>query len=122
MRKHLWSTIAIVIMAFLALGSTNPPPPKPIGPKTAKEARKEQLEKHFKFDGSHKGLTNLIKASMNDPGSYEHVDTRYVDNIDYLIVITTFRGRNAFNALVKQTITAKVDLEGRVIEVVSKTP
>ncbi len=48
--------------------------------------------------------------------------TRYVDNIDYLIVITTFRGRNAFNALVKQTITAKVDLEGRVIEVVSKTP
>lgn len=92
-------------------------------PKTQQEIRKEQIQTHFSaWDGSHRGLTKLIKKSMNDPDSYEHVETVYWDKGDHLIVKTTFRGKNAFGGVVKNWIMAKVDLNGNVIEVLSQGP
>jgi hypothetical protein len=89
----------------------------------AEEARKEQIEKHFSaWDGSHRGLTEVIKKSMNDPNSYEHAETRYIDRGDHLIVITEFRGKNAFGGVVKNSVTAKVDLNGNVVEIIEQSP
>ena len=111
----------ILVMTFLALGSTDSN--KSTTPKTPEEARTAQIEKHFSaWDGSHNGLTKVIKESMNDPNSYEHVETRYGDKGDYLIVTATFRGKNAFGGVVKNSVTAKVDLNGNVIEVISQSP
>ena len=90
---------------------------------TPGDSRKEQIEKQFSsWDGSHRGLTKLIKASMNDPKSYDHVDTVYVDEGDSLKVKTTFRGKNAFGGVVINWIWARVDFEGNVIEVISQGP
>lgn len=76
------------------------------------------IEKQFSpWDGSHIQLERLIKKSMNDPGSYEHVKTVYSDHGNYLIVETTFRGRNAFNALILNTVRAKVALDGTVLKI-----
>ncbi|HUU39739.1 MAG TPA: hypothetical protein VMW42_02230 [Desulfatiglandales bacterium] len=87
-------------------------------PKTPEEAHREKIEKHFDlWDGSHKGLTKVIKESMHNAGSYEHVKTRYIDKGDYLIVTTEFRGTNAFGGVVKNSMAAKVDLNGNVIEI-----
>ena len=92
-------------------------------PKTQEEIRKEKLQEHFSlWDGSHNGLTAYIKKTMNDPNSYKHVETFYGDYSDYLIVKTTFRGKNVFGGVVTNTITAKVDLNGNVIEVTSWEP
>lgn len=92
-------------------------------PKTQEEIRKEQIQKHFSaWDGSHRGLTEVIKKSMNDPGSYDHEETVYWDKGDHLVVKTTFRGRNAFGGVVKNWVMAKVDLNGNVIEVISQGP
>lgn len=89
----------------------------------AEEARKKQIEKHFSvWDGSHRGLTKVIKESMNDPNSYEHAETRYIDKGDHLIVITEFRGKNAFGGVVKNSVTAKVDLNGNVVEIIAQSP
>src|SRR3989304_3204559 len=53
---------------------------KPDVPQADTEARRAQIEKQFSVgDGSHPGLTALIKKSMNDPGSYEHIKTVYKD-------------------------------------------
>jgi hypothetical protein len=83
--------------------------------------RKEKVEKQFSaWDGSHVGLTSAIKKSMNDPDSYEHIETRFADKGDYILIITQFRGKNAFGGKVINTITAKVDFDGNVIEVVSQ--
>jgi hypothetical protein len=91
--------------------------------KSEEEIRKDQLEYHFSaWDGSHVGLTNFIKKSMNDPDSYEHIETVYWDKGDHLIVKTTFRGKNAFGGVVKNWVMAKVDLDGNVIEVISEGP
>ena len=83
--------------------------------------RKEKVEKQFSaWDGSHPGLTRLIKKSMNDPDSYEHVETRFRDDGNSIFVITEFRGKNAFGGKVKNTVSARVDFEGNVIEVISQ--
>lgn len=85
------------------------------------KARTEMIEKQFSaWDGSHIKLSRVIKDSMNDPDSYEHVETKYWDMKDYLIVTTTFRGKNAFGGVVKNTVKAKVSLDGESIEVLEQ--
>lgn len=80
--------------------------------------RKEMIEKAFSaWDGSHRNLTAYIKENMNDPKSYEHVETVYWDMGDHLIVMTTFRGKNAFGGVVKNAVKAKVSLEGEILEI-----
>jgi hypothetical protein len=56
---------------------------------------------------------------MNDPDSYKHEKTVYSDKGDYLIVIMTFRGKNAFGGMVKNTVTAKVSLNGEVLQILN---
>lgn len=81
--------------------------------------RKKTLEAQFSpWDGSHRGLERHIKKVMNDPDSYQHDETRYIDRGDYLIIITSFRGKNAFGGVVRNTVKAKVDLQGNVLEII----
>lgn len=83
--------------------------------------RKKMIEAQFSaWDGSHRNLEKMIKNSMNDPDSYQHVETRYWDMKDHLVVITTFRGKNAFGGVVKNSVKAKVDLNGNVLKVLEQ--
>ena len=83
------------------------------------KSRKELIDKQFSgWDGSHRGLTKYIKENMNDPDSYEHIETRFMDRGDHIFVATKFRGANAFGGKVVSVISAKVDVEGTVIEIV----
>lgn len=85
------------------------------------EARIKKLESQFSaWDGSHRALERVIKNGMNDPDSYEHVETTYRDLGDSLIVSTTFRGKNAFGGMVKNTVVAQVDLDGNVLKIISQ--
>jgi len=86
---------------------------------SAKKARREKIveEQFSSLDGSHRGLTELIKKTMNDPSSYDHDETVYWDMGDHLVVLTTFRGKNAFGGIVKNSLKAKVDFKGNVIEI-----
>jgi len=46
---------------------------------------------------------------MNDPSSFEHVDTQYRDDGETLFLLMTFRGKNAFGGMVVNTVTAVAD-------------
>ena len=93
------------------------------GPKDTRTKREKMIEKAFNnWDGSHIELTKIIKATMNDPDSYKHVETKYSDKGDYLIVKTTFRGKNAFGGVVTNWISAKCGLNGKVIEITGQGP
>lgn len=83
-----------------------------------KEREKIVEEQFSKFDGSHKALTLLIKKNMNDPDSYEHVSTQFRDDNENIFVVTKFRGKNTFGAKVINTVSAKVDFNGNVIEII----
>lgn len=80
--------------------------------------RSKLIEKQFSFyDGSHYNLEKAIKASMNDPASYEHKKTTYTDLGDFILVRTVFRGKNAFGATIVNTVSAKVDFKGNVVSI-----
>lgn len=83
-------------------------------------ARKKLIEGGFsKWDGSHLALERHIIKSMNDPDSFEHVDTSYIDYGDYVIVLTKFRGKNAFGGKVVNSISAKASVAGEIIEIIN---
>lgn len=66
------------------------------------------------YDGTYRPLERMIKEKMNDPSSYEHVETKYTHVFDgtdrpYMAVETTFRGNNIYGAKAINTVSAKVD-------------
>ena len=68
------------------------------------------------WDGSCRNLERSIKNNMNDPDSYEHIETRYSYDPDegYFDVVTKFRGRNGFGGMVVNAVKAKVLFDGTV--------
>jgi len=83
--------------------------------------RRELVESQFSsWDGSHMNFTAIIKNAMNDPRSFEHVRTTYVDQGESVVVTTSFRGKNAFGGVVVNTMTARFDLEGNLIELITR--
>lgn len=87
----------------------------------ARDRRREQLSPIFSgWDGSVRALVEAVKASMNDPKTFEHVKTTYVDAGDHLEVTMTFRGTNAFGGVVTNRVVADVDLAGRVLRIKSR--
>lgn len=55
-----------------------------------------------------------IQSVMNDPDSFELVNTGYTDQGEYLVLTVTFRGRNQFGAKVLNSMDARVGLDGSV--------
>lgn len=85
------------------------------------EKRAKQLETQFSlWDGSHSNLTQVIKQAMNDPDSYEHVETTYWDMNDHLVVMTKYRGKNAFGGKVSGMVKAKVSMNGDILEIIDQ--
>ena len=81
--------------------------------------RKSKIEENFSaWDGSHIGLTRFVKNNMNDPDSFDHIETRYFDNGDHLVVTMRFRGANVYGGKVINTIMAKVSIDGDVLEII----
>ena len=83
--------------------------------------QKKKIEDQFHpWDGSHIKLERYIKKElMNDPDSYDHIESGYTIEDGKLYVMVTFRGNNAFGGKVKNKVLAICDKEnGDVIEIV----
>ncbi|MBL4665321.1 MAG: hypothetical protein JKY23_05155 [Nitrospinaceae bacterium] len=84
----------------------------------AGETRTQRIEKQFSpRDGSHRNVEKSIIKAMHDPNSYKHDETSYTDKKDHLIIITSYREKNSFGTTIKNRVKAKVDLDGRIIEI-----
>ncbi len=120
MTTHFLSALAVAFFIFIAFGSDDDDS-KTNADGTPKTERQIQLEKQFSaWDGSHNTLTQLIKKAMNDPDSYEHVETKYWDMKDYIVVRTVYSGKNAFGGRVKNFVLAKFDNNGNLIEIIEE--
>lgn len=98
------------------------PTPTPEPTLTPEEQEKivyqQWIEEQFSlWDGSHVALVDLVKENMNDPKSFEHVETRYDDNGDGITVYMKFRGKNAFGGLVLNEVSAKADYKTNTITI-----
>lgn len=84
----------------------------------AERAKNKMIKAQFTDYGAHIPLMNLILAGMNDPSSFEHVESKYSVCSDHLLVEERFRGKNAFGALVVDKVVAKVSFSGEILEIV----
>lgn len=95
--------------------------PKPtISPEEqAKLDYQKWIEKQFSaWDGSHMGLVKLVKENMNDPKSFEHVETKFSDNGSGLTILMKFRGNNAFGGKVLNTVKGAADYKTNTIKII----
>lgn len=98
----------------------SPKQAKMVAKANKKEARDKKLREQFSlWDGSHKKLVEYTKRHMNDPKSFEHVETKWADKGKRLLVSMEFRGKNAFGGTIRNKVIAMVDSkDGTVLEVV----
>lgn len=96
------------------------PEPKASPEQLQLQAQKAQgLDDQFsRWDGSHIKMTVAIRKTMNDPKSFEHIETKYRVNTNGTVrVVTEFTGRNAFGGVVRQKVSGLVDAKtGDVLE------
>lgn len=83
-----------------------------------KEERKgkytEWVKNQFSaWDGSHVELVKQVKEAMNDPHSFEHVDTTYIEDNDYktLTIQMKYRGKNGFGGVITNTVSAMISID-----------
>lgn len=67
-------------------------------------------------DGSVDEVEEAIQLQMKDPSSYEHVATQFDPVGDNFKVVTVFRGKNSFGAIVPHRAEATIDIEGAVLD------
>jgi hypothetical protein len=86
----------------------------------AKTPNEKKIDAMFSvLDGSHNGLVEATKATMNDASSFEHVETSYIVNPDTtrLTLFMTYRGNNAFGSKVIAKVRAISDMNGNVLSI-----
>lgn len=119
--KLRFGIIVVLAISIIWFGSTRDTAKSSKWPYTQEEESKrraEIIDKCFSaWDGSNIELTKFIKESMNDPDSYEHIQTTYQDINNEIIIHTIFRGKNAYGGVVKQSISATIDLNCNIIEI-----
>jgi hypothetical protein len=122
----IFGLLFMMVVSTIQPDKTGRKPAEPVKQMSAEEQRAASRLKRIQslfsaWDGSHAGLTKLIKESMNNPDSYKHVKTEFNDMGDYLLVKTTFRGTNAFGGVVTNWVMAKIGLNGQVLEIVGQS-
>lgn len=68
------------------------------------------------WDGSVHVVEEGIKARLKDPDSYKHVETRASDpGVGDVTVVTQYRAKNSFNAVITSVATAVVSPNGELV-------
>lgn len=84
--------------------------------KSVEQIRDEQVQELFFADGQNYQVVQAVKKSMNDPDSFEHIETKHVDNGSGDVAITMmFRGKNAFGGKVVNRAVAMVSPESGTV-------
>lgn len=74
----------------------------------------------FDMDNSCISLVKLVKENMNDPDSFQHVETTYEDKgigVGFYVHMK-YRGNNAFGGVVTEIVSADANYIGNSIEII----
>lgn len=105
--------VALVIGSIISTGGGSGSK-EPAKPKTAAELRADKIQNQFSpWDGSHRQLEAVLKKSLKDPDSYEHIETRFKDNGDEgIYVVMKYRAKNSFGGYVVNSVAATYSIDG----------
>lgn len=109
----LLGSITIILISIFAI-TCDSEPEKTL---TKQELHQQSIQKLFSgWNGSHIKLNEKIKESLNDPKSYEHIETTFRDMDSFLIINTTFTAKNAFGGTIKKDVVVMSDTLGNITE------
>lgn len=123
-----WAIIAIVVIVILAIAGGRETPEQRAALANAERAEEERKAENIasgrhclSFDGSHRGVIAELKNRMRDPDSFQHIETRVTppDNHTQLLVMS-YRGKNGFGGMNKETLTAQVTPETCSFKIISE--
>lgn len=125
--KILWiiAVILFILLGLMIVLISSIPKPELTDEQRQEQAeiekskdRKKTIEANLSsWDGSHKELSKYIKDNLNDPSSFEHLETVYFDQDSVVIFITQYTAKNAFGGRVKGYAKAKADSTGKLTEI-----
>lgn len=123
--KSIAGKLALIFLGLMALfafimpdtkeSATNAATPDVAQQTPAQPARDPNAPESFlsAWDGSNRELVKSVKSRMNDPKSFEHVETRFIDRGNSLSLFMTYRGKNAFGGVVTNKVSAELDKNTR---------
>lgn len=91
-RKYPIISIVTVILFLYYLSASK-------DPNYTSETVNPNSEYFSGWNGSNPQFVDYIKDRMNDPSSFEHVETRYNDDGSNLKLYMKYRGKNGFGAI-----------------------
>jgi len=83
-------------------------------PETKTKTKDELIKEKFtsSLDGCPQDMKQRVKKLMNDPNSFECIETNVISRKDGYVLIMQFRGKNEFGGVVKNVAKAEYDAEG----------
>lgn len=63
-------------------------------------------------------LKHFVKKNLNDPDSFEHVETNTYDNGNDVIVKMMYRTKNVFGTKIIKSVKARVSWDCEVMEII----
>lgn len=126
LKMKTWQKVGIGLLILAVIGTFLPKDKTSASASTVETTkdsvtiRKEFIDKAFsQWDGSQFNLVKLVKDNMNDPESFKHVETKYWDMKDKLVVLMNYRGKNAYGGVVTESVKVETDLQGNIIKVLN---
>lgn len=105
MKKKHWFIIAgVVALGAIMIASDETQTPR----------QKEIAAQFSPVNGECYKLTERIKQEMNDPNSYENIETKYWDVDTALLVNQSYTGKNQFGGRVRGFVKAIISNNGNV--------
>lgn len=118
-----WLVLIFIVLGVWGVGTGGPDSPGSFTPDsqlTPEQLRERSVQAAFSpLSGAHRGLERRIKSVMHNPASYEHVVTRYQDDGGSIFVQTTYRGTNGLGAIVTESVQARADINGKILEILA---
>lgn len=111
--------LSIIFIVFFVLFFTgNNEPEEPLTPE---QIAQKQISDQFNYDGMHFTVAYMVQDNLNDPDSFEHIETVYEEKKDHLLILMKYRASNVFNAKIKKEILVRVTKDtGTVLEIVKQ--
>jgi hypothetical protein len=114
-------SVFIILLVLINKGCSSNEPVVKLSAQQIDSTRKaERISRQFNlWNGSHINTVIAIKEMMNDPNSFEHVNTDVWESGDTgFLIKMTYRGKNAFGGVITNTIISRVDTAGKVLKII----
>ena len=92
--------------------------------KKSEDKRRAKEHCFSAWDGAHRNLESLLKKSLKDPDSYDHIETRFKDRPaeDKQTVYLSYRAKNGFGGMSIGKIVAETSRSNcSVLKIISQS-